>query len=190
MGLKLRSVYTCFSKKKFHPTARVDFWISWWSFKWLSNSLLCPSSRHEVDLLRYSSIHIVTHESLSWGYARRPRHGGAFPFSSSLLTLKNETCMMKQFSPCNVYPNSKSCGTCLKKWETTSLLALGLRFYLTILYFKSFSTFYKGIFWFWGILVESTIKLHTEMCCPTGFPSTRLWLTEIADLWKLMVEYS
>ena len=58
--------------------------------------------------------------------------------------------------------------------------------------FKTFSTYHiKVYFGFGGFLLKKhIIKLHTEICFPTGFPSTRLWQAEIADLLELVVEYS
>ena len=60
------------------------------------------------------------------------------------------------------------------------------------MYFKTFSTSHiKVYFGFGGFLLKTPlIKLHTEMCCPTGFSSNRLRQAEIADLWEVMVEYS
>ena len=61
-----------------------------------------------------------------------------------------------------------------------------------LMYLKTFPTSrIKTYFGFGGFLLKIPVtELHTEMCCPTGLPSTRLWYTGLADLLELMVEYS
>ena len=61
-----------------------------------------------------------------------------------------------------------------------------------LMYFKIFPTSrIETYFGFGGFLLKTPVtELHTEMCCPTGLPSTRLWYAGLADLLELMVEYS
>ena len=106
-----------FLRTIFTQPATVDFWISLWGFKWLSNSWVRLFSRHELDLLDILQDMSLHMNPCPEDIHETPDMEELSVFSSSLLTLKNEICIMKKSSPWNAYPNSKSRGTCLQKWE-------------------------------------------------------------------------